>query len=230
MTDYVKTPLAHRKLALRGVPYTKESYKAPQFVPDIFAGNPQLVAWIEHPDEENKTDANTGKPMSKMPLKASTSWPRLRSLLEDLKSLIGNSDPIVRRVETLTVPADENGDGIRTGRTHQAYVYYGRMKSGHLFISLENKDRPKATFIFEEDSWHNFSTKEEDRMKVAAQSDNIAVGYIDTLIETYQWVFTNNYDPNFVPKGKARIPPNPVYEEAKKEAKKDEPAPATEGW
>jgi len=227
MTGYVKTPLSHRKLALRGVPYSEDSYKAPQFVPDMFAGNPQLVAWAEFPEEKDKVDSRTGKSMWKVPIKASTSWPRLRSLLMDIKSLIGNSDPVVRRVETLTLPPDESGEGVGTGRVHQAYIYYGRAKSGHLFIALENADRPRCTFLFEEDSWHNYQSKEDSQQAASVRSDNVALGYIDTLIDTYQWVFTNKYDPDFVPKRKPRIPPNPVYEE---QPKTETTPVVTEGW
>ncbi|QAX96042.1 hypothetical protein [Vibrio phage vB_VmeM-Yong XC32] len=202
MAEYKKTPLDHNKLVLRGEPYTADDWKGPTLKFDIYAGNPQFVVWSEHPAEEGKVNKVTGKPLHKTPIKASTSYPRLRSIFYDLLSLVGKHEPTTRILETLTVLKDEDGNTVPGKRAKQARIVYGRNPEGYLFIEIRNKERPVLPFLFKDDSWHNVVNDDETTTHIAHQSDLIARGFLDSVLDVYSKVFYHDYDPDFKPKGR----------------------------
>lgn len=206
MAEFKKSPARHGKLAIPTAPYVEGSWECGQFTFDMFAGHPQLAVWMHHPDEENKILPN-GKPAWEFPVKASTSLPRLRSVIEDLLSNLGKKEVFIREIKFLTDVKDEMGKPIPGKRQTQAVFAYGRNKNGYLYVVVANKDRPVVPALFKEDSWHEvtkggYADLPEGFERNCMESDEIAIGHLKTLCQAFGFSFTHDYNPDFKPKWK----------------------------
>lgn len=222
-----KTALNHRKLQLQGEPYIEGEWQRPNLVFDIYAGNPQIAVWSKHPDEEGKKiqkGFHKGRNVTDFPIKASTSWPRLRSVLIKLQGLIGQREPVSMTLTTLTVQRDPvTNEPVKGKRVPQARIVYGRSPEGYLFIEVRNPERPVLPFFFKEDGWHEEKVNNEEK-DLATMSDDVAAGFLATVIDTYQQVFKDTYDPNFTPKYQAKKDSVDVKDDTAS------PKEATSGW
>lgn len=199
MSEYVppkKTALDHVKMRLRGTPYVEGDWKSPELTFGMFAGHPQILVWSEHPSELNKLD-HRGKPLHKIPIKASTNINYLQAIFEDMTSMIGSSEPVSKILRTLTIPRDPNtNEPIRGNKVAQAKIIYGRNPEGYLFFEIRNEGRPVMSFPIRNDGWHEFDGDFVTDNK-AKESDWIARGFLKQLSFVYSEVFVDSYDPDF---------------------------------
>lgn len=195
---FVKTALSHPKLRLRGVPYVEGSWESPELQFDIFGGHPQIVVWSKHPAEANKKDERTGKDLHQMPIKASTSLPRLRALFAHMRTLYGKNEPVTHVLRCLTTEKDAAGNTVKGKRVTQAKIVYGRHPEGHIFLEIRNAGRPILPFKFVDDTWHQ---QEDDtgQTTIAELSEHICEGYISTIEDVYMRTFVDNWDPDWKP-------------------------------
>lgn len=202
MSQFVKTALSHKKLRLEG--------EHGELTFDMYKGNPQLVFWSRHTEESDKRDA-LGRDLHRVPVKASTSWPRLHSVLLELQSMVGETTPCLRVTEHLTIPRDENRQWMQgADKIRQALMLYGRDDRGELFIEIRVEGRPAMRAYFREDDWHRDLSVNKAARPLPAYSDFIAAGMIQTLRDVFSQVFVKDYDPDFKPGA-----PTPPVEEDK---------------